>query len=204
MKTLLSISPAKNGTTSMFNFLSKHPEIITTKIKEPQNSGNSWQYPDKYYSIFTAFPDNGLFLDGTPNIFFDLDKFHFDKIKDKLIFNNFKLIYILRPYHKYFVSTVCEGETFSKHFLYSDQLQRTERMIGIENIYVDNLVNIENDQEKLWKFLNIKNIKLKMSWENKTDIDQKYIYWTKQLKNHPIKFDKDGQIIKEKYGIEIG
>ncbi len=162
-KTLLNLAPGKNGTTSVFEFLSNHPQIEASNPKEPQSGFQrefpivTFKTPEKYYKVWEK--DNDVYLDGTPGILCSTVRFS-QEITKTLKFNKYKLIYILRNHLKYYTSLlytngIIEPLLYPEHFLYSDQLDRAEKNLGKENIFVVKLDEIEERQKEIFTFLDI-------------------------------------------------
>jgi len=214
MTTLLNIGPAKNGTTSVFNFLGKHPEIEPSIVKDPLMEGYSIERPDEYYSAWRR--DNKVWLDGSPGFFTSGLKYQ-PKVAAKLKFDEMKLIFLIRPHFKYFVSLMNELNSkimmwLPEHFLYCHVLERTAKRLGKENIFVIRLDEVEEKQTELWRFLNIdEDHKCKMTLENESFIkdEMAYIKWSKrlagELKYGPLSnlISEDRERLKNEWNIQI-
>jgi len=216
MTTLLNIGPAKNGTTSVFNFLGKHPEIELSITKEPLMEGYSMERPDEYYSLWRR--DNKVWLDGTPGFFTKAaTRFSIETAKS-LKFDEIKLIYLIRPHFKYFISTMINMGTkivmlLPEHYLYSNVLERTAKRLGKENIFVIRLDKVEEKQSEIWKFLNVDDdvYKYKLPVENESFIkdEMAYIKWSKrlagELKYGPLSnlISEDRERLKNEWNIQI-
>ena len=214
MITLLNTNFGRCGSTSLWVFFNKHPQIISSKIKEPLNiKGVKKSYfTKKYYNHWDGFQDDNIYLDGTPQLFVR----HYDLIKSTF-FDRFCSICILRNHIDYIISRmVFQDSTRSlkeKHNLFSQDLDVLSKKIGRENIFIVDLKNIEKKQKEIYKFLNVdqtcffKFPYLNSSFGKKIEIIRlkKYLYYKKiVLENLDIiepLIKKDKQQLQEKYGI---
>jgi hypothetical protein len=185
------------GSTSLWRFLKLHPEISVTIPKEYTwiNRLNYRNYISKAYNLL---PDQNVLFDGAPGLFVEPNKFNrviesHKKIKavSKSVF-----IYIYRkdsfkrtmsmfnqnvkrylrgriPLPPYLNSdnTIKESTISSKWIFFDDlkMLNQIEEGVGIDNMFVVRLEEIEDKQNQLYDFMGVSNINNKFPRVNATD-----------------------------------
>lgn len=158
MITLLNTHFSAAGSTSLYVFLNQHPQIFSSKEKEPVKDLNTWK---NYYNQWDCFENDNVYLDATPHLY-NKPKYDFKSVKETLIFDRFCAICVLRNHVDYLISLVTKERGFGpliKYLnsggLYAKQLDNLTDVIGKENIFIIHLNNIEKKQKDIYKFLNI-------------------------------------------------
>jgi hypothetical protein len=201
---LLLLGSAKTGTTSLYHFLSSHPQIHPSSTKEPlfcYRSNNGFLTPEIYknYWNHTYIKPNDFLLDGTPS-WWDpktLKQCNVIKIFNKLKFKEIHCLFVLRiPYTDYWRSLLQFTFKLVKYYNFPEiyitkkghlnikaitqeikngfrlQLARIEKIIGINNIHIIELNQVEENQESIYRTLGINlNHKEKFERINITSMD---------------------------------
>lgn len=187
----------RSGSTSLWKFLKLHPEISVTIPKEYTwiNGLNYNRYISKAYNIL---PNQTVLFDGAPGLFVEPDKFKQVIESHKRIKAIFRtvFIYIYRkdsfnrtismfnqnvkrylrgriPLPPYLNSdhTIKESSVTSKWIFFDDfkMLNQIENTVGLSNMFVVRLEEIEDKQDELYNFLGVSKINNKFPHVNATD-----------------------------------
>jgi len=164
--TFLSIGPAKNGTSSVFKMLSKHPRIIQSKTKEPYYSGyiinrnlksylNLFNFEnikdEKEYVLMTAELHTKTYIDSDYTKIPNVSQFKFLFLVRNMF--DFFLSFLLHSYHK---DNLCLIDlAIKRKYFYYKFLKDISNKIGRENILIMNINDVNNNQSEIYKFLNI-------------------------------------------------
>jgi hypothetical protein len=168
MKFLIIIGAYKAGTTSLFNYLSEHPEICPCTYKEPNFFCDDDKYRmgnDYYRSLWEWNADDHVYAMEASQSYtwYPILPNAAERMRDSG--GEIKLIYILRDPVKRiesqitYMTTMCldnlyseDSEIHEHHLILSNyyrQLAEYERFIGRDNIFLVDFDDLKNDSEKL-------------------------------------------------------
>ena len=166
MITLFNTHFSAAGSTSLHVFLDQHPQIFSSKTKEPAKSKAGALFDwDNYYNQWHPFEDGNVYLDATPHLF-NKKEFGFEEARKTLCFDRFCAICVLRNQIDYLISLTTNPTLPERGFeplkryiygggLYAKQLDNLTDIIGRENIFIIHLKDIEEKQKDIYKFLNV-------------------------------------------------
>lgn len=176
--TLLLFGLPKTGTTSLWAFLQKHPQIVCTNPKEPllMHKGNYGLKKEVYlgYWADSKIKENDILVDATP----DWWKYNPSFFKNLNIKNIYCLFVIRLPFSDWLRSylqlfyRIAMQERMNNYvskqgFIdiqrvetkirlgYRYDLNKIENILGKNNIVIMNMSDIERDQQRIYKFLGI-------------------------------------------------
>ena len=122
MKNLIIAGVHKAGTTSLFTYLSWHPKICVSEIKETHffSDESFLKKHTSYLDYFSGCPQNSIFVEASPEYIYGKKKTA-RKIKENL--NDVKLIFILRNPTDKIISSFKHRKKnllFDKNYMFTD------------------------------------------------------------------------------------
>ena len=172
---VIIIGAMKSGTTSLFKFMSQHPDIISTKRTETHFFSKQYDKGLKFYNSLwpDVDPKNRLYLEATPGYY----KSHLHDEIPRKIFESYpeaKLLYILRDpinrlesNYRQYINDSGNKEGINNHLpddlvqssMYFYQIEKFLKFFKKDKIHIIRTVDLDkNPQETLnsvSKFLGI-------------------------------------------------
>jgi len=216
---LVLLGHTRSGTTSIWTFFKKHPEVSVSVSKEFILE-NLYDLSNFVEDAFCIHNQTKVLLDGSPDLFYsDRIDLVLDSIKKYPIINEVVLIYSIREAIEHLISVTnasirryLNGHTQECNFLdekmninkekfhffcqkylnhHYNYLITAEKKIGRKNLFLVNLSDFERKQLEIFNFLDISTNKIYKFPKINTSWELGYTFNQLKLKSQTIKLIND-------------